>query len=80
MRETVRNLQSGYNVQWNCCRVLLSNFQLLCPSKLHCCCFRPTKRDRIFMRGYRSLEKETHITYVLKHIRVIKGILKAQMT
>ena len=34
----------------------------------------------MFVKGYRSLEKEIHITYVLKQIRVMKGILKEAMT
>ena len=34
----------------------------------------------MFVKGYRNLEKEIHITYVLKQIRVMKGILKETMT
>ena len=34
----------------------------------------------MFVRGYRSLEKELHITYLLKQIRVLKGIVREQMT
>ena len=68
------------NVQWNCCRVLVSNFQRMCPRKCLCCCLRMNHRDRIFTEGYRSLEKEIHVTYFLKQIRVLKGIIKEQMT
>ena len=68
------------NVQWNCCRVLVSNIQRMCPRKCLCCCLRMKHRDWIFTEGYRSLEKEIHVTYFLKQIRVLKGIIKEQMT
>ena len=34
----------------------------------------------MFVNGFRSLEKEIHISNVLKQIRVMKGILKETMT
>ena len=65
-QETMRALQSRNNVQWNCCRVLITNIQLTFPKRCLCGCFKLTKRDRIFMRGYKSLEKEIHVVYILK--------------
>ena len=43
-------------------------------------CLRLKKRDKIFARGYEKLEKEIHVTYLIKQMRVMKGILKESMT
>ena len=58
----------------------MANLQLYCPEKCRCCCLKLKRRDRIFTNGYLDLERELHVTYLLKQIRIFKGILKEQMT
>ena len=65
-QETMRGIQSRNNVQWNCCRIIITNIYMILPKSCHCLCFRPERRDRIFIRGFKSLEKEIHVVYVLK--------------
>jgi len=63
-------------MQWNCCRVLLSNIQMFLPKRFMCCCLKMQQRDRIFVKGFTKLEKEIAITRILKQLRVLKGIIK----
>ena len=57
----------NFDVQWNCSRVIKLNLQLMCPAKFLCCCLKMKKENsRIFYNGYKELEKEVHINYVLK--------------
>jgi len=59
--------------------VTLSNIQLAFPRRFLCCCLSMKPRDRIFVRGFTKLEKEIHVTRILKQIRVLKGIVKQGM-
>lgn len=77
--KTARNLRK---FQWNCCRVLCLNLRLRCPqfcSKV-CCCLRLDKKRRILNKNYRNLEKEIHISYILKQLRVVKNLVKEGLT
>ena len=65
------------NIQWNCCLVSKLNLQRMGASKM---CFRESKRDKLINMRFRQFQKELHLTYVLKHIRVFKALFKERMT
>ena len=64
--------------QWQAFKL---NLKFWCPtvltSKCICCrCLKMNKRERIIARNYLKLEKEIHISYILKNMRVLKMLVK----
>ena len=45
-----------------------------------CCCLRLDKKRRILNKNYKNLEKEIHISYILKQLRVVKNLAKEALT
>ena len=39
-----------------------------------CCCSEKHRRERIFADRFYSLQNEVHVTYILKTLRVLKGL------
>ena len=49
---------------------------MILPDCCLCCCFKKTRRDRTFIKGFQNLEKEIRIDNVLMQLRVLTGLVK----
>ena len=69
-------------VQMHCCKVTRINILRCCTSRKtqKDICFKKSKRDRIITQSIRHLQDEIQVTYLLKMIRVFKGIFRQQLT
>ena len=79
---TDKVVKAHRNIQWNCIRVLCFNFKLNCSSKCikwFCCCPKINKQERILTRDYIQFEKEIHVSYILKNLRILKTIARRSM-
>lgn len=74
------NTQDKYYSQWSCCRKSYVNLRVRCPRNVvnRCCtCLKMNRRDRIlYNNNLCQLEKEIHITHIVKTLRTLKAAVR----
>ena len=66
----------------NCFTVTRTNFLLHFPLKLCCgpCGYKESEQEKLAKKHYKQLEKEIHISYILKTLRTLKMIVREKFT
>ena len=73
-------IDSATKRKGKCCAVLRFNLMVRCPQKCKKRCIKQNRRDIIQATKFRQLEKELHISYILKYLRVLKMLARENMS
>ena len=70
-------MHKSEEVQKECCLFL----RLRCATKSKlCCCLKMRKKDRYLLEAAEEVEKEFHVTHLIKQLRTMEGILREKLT
>ena len=70
-------MHKSEEVQKECC--LFLRLRCAVKSKL-CCCLTMRKKDRYILEAAEEVEKEFHVTHLIKQLRTMEGILREKLT
>ena len=77
------DMKKRKKVRWNCFSILCFNLKFRMPTyyiKKCCRCLEMRRKDRMIAQRYAQLERELHVVYIVKTLRVIKKLVQGNLT